>query len=326
MYGQSKTLLTERLIMNKPLIIIAGPTACGKTSVSVKLAKLINGEIISADSMQVYKYMDIGTAKILPEETEGIPHYMIDELYPDEEFSVAVFQQKAKKYIEKIYAKGKIPILVGGTGFYINALIYNNDFSEEQDTKERVELQRIYNEKGKDYIFNMLKTVDPESAEKIHPNNIKKVIRALEFYKQTGKKISQHNIEEKQREAFYDVSFFVLNMDRNLLYNRINQRIDIMLKNGLLNEVSSLLEKYSPELVSMQGLGYKEFIPYFNNQCSLDDAIEILKRDTRHFAKRQLTWFKHQCHGTWINVDQFENSQKTAEYINKIILEKKHEC
>lgn len=312
--------------MNKPLIIIAGPTACGKTSVSVKLAKLIDGEIISADSMQVYKYMDIGTAKITPEETEGIPHYMIDELYPDEEFSVAVFQQKAKNYIEKIHAKGKIPILVGGTGFYINALIYNNDFSEEQDTKERVELQKIYNEKGKDYIFNMLKTVDPESAEKIHPNNIKKVIRALEFYKQTGKKISQHNIEEKQREAFYDVSFFVLNMDRNLLYNRINQRIDIMLKNGLLKEVSSLLEKYSPELVSMQGLGYKEFIPYFNNQCSLDDAIEILKRDTRHFAKRQLTWFKHQCHGTWINVDQFENSQKTAEYINKIILEKKHEC
>ena len=216
--------------MNKPLIIIAGPTACGKTSVSVKLAKLIDGEIISADSMQVYKYMDIGTAKITPEETEGIPHYMIDELYPDEEFSVAVFQQKAKNYIEKIHAKGKIPILVGGTGFYINALIYNNDFSEEQDTKERVELQKIYNEKGKDYIFNMLKTVDPESAEKIHPNNIKKVIRALEFYKQTGKKISQHNIEEKQREAFYDVSFFVLNMDRNLLYNRINQRIDIMLK------------------------------------------------------------------------------------------------
>lgn len=311
--------------MNKPLIIIAGPTACGKTSVSVKLAKLIDGEIISADSMQVYKYMDIGTAKITTEETEGIPHYMINELYPDEEFSVAVFQQKAKNYIEKIYAKGKIPILVGGTGFYINALIYNNDFSEEQDTKERVELQKIYNEKGKDYIFNMLKTVDPESAEKIHPNNIKKVIRALEFYKQTGKKISQHNIEEKQREAFYDVSFFVLNMDRNLLYNRINQRIDIMLKNGLLKEVSSLLEKYSPELVSMQGLGYKEFIPYFNNQCSLDDAIEILKRDTRHFAKRQLTWFKHQCHGIWINVDQFENSQKTAEYINKIILEKKHE-
>lgn len=312
--------------MKKPLIIIAGPTACGKTSVSVKLAKLINGEIISADSMQVYKYMDIGTAKIKPEETEGIPHYLIDELYPDEEFSVAVFQQKAKKYIEDIYSRGKTPILVGGTGFYINALVYNNDFSEENDTKERIELQKIYESKGKDYLYNMLKEIDLKSAEKIHPNNVKKVIRALEFYKQTGKKISQHNLEEKQREAFYDAKFFILNMDRDLLYNRINKRINIMLEQGLLNEVSELLKSYSPQLVSMQGLGYKEFVPYFNKECTLEQSVEILKRDTRHFAKRQLTWFKHQCNGTWINVDQFDNSQQVAEYINKIILEKENEC
>ncbi len=290
--------------MKKPLIVIAGPTACGKTAVSVELAKKINGEIISADSMQVYKFMNIGTAKVSEEEKKGITHYLIDELYPDEEYSVAIFQSMAKKYSLKIYEKGKNPILVGGTGFYINAFVNDTDFEEtEINYTVRNQLQKIADQKGGDFLFEMLKKCDPKSCNVIHPNNIKKVIRAIEYFKQTGQPISEHNETEKEKNSPYNTIFIILNMDRKLLYERIDKRIDIMLEKGLVCEVSELLEKYEPNLVSMQGLGYKEIILYLQGKISLDEAVYILKRDTRHFAKRQVTWFKHQAkNAKWIDI------------------------
>ena len=215
--------------MKKPIIIIAGPTACGKTGVSIELAKRIDGEIISADSMQVYKYMDIGTAKVTKEETQGIKHYLVDELYPDEEFNIKVFQEKALKYIDEIHSRGKIPILVGGTGFYINSVIYKNDFDETTaDSDFRKKLEQTAREKGNEFVHNMLKEVDQASYESIHPNNLKRVIRALEFYNQTGRPISLHNEEEKKREEFFNAALIILNMDRKTLYGRIDERVDIM--------------------------------------------------------------------------------------------------
>lgn len=294
--------------MKKPLIVIAGPTACGKTNLSIQLAKKIDAEIISADSMQVYKYMDIGTAKPTKEEMENIHHYLIDEIEPDEEFNVAIFQEKAKKYLEMIYNKNKIPILVGGTGFYIQALVYDINFMEtNNDYEYRSYLEKLAKEKGNQYIHEILKKVDPVSALKIHPNNVKRVIRALEYYKQTNKPISQHNEEEKNKKVSpYNTAFFCLNMKRETLYKRIEQRVDKMIEAGLIEEVQALLKKgYSPDLVSMQGLGYKEIVPYLQGKISLEEAIYILKRDTRHFAKRQLTWFKRQENPYWINIDDF---------------------
>ena len=311
--------------MKKPLIVIAGPTACGKTASSVLLAKKIDGEIISADSMQVYKYMDIGTAKIKQEETKGIKHYLIDEFYPDEDFSIAVFKEKATQYINEIYNKGKIPILVGGTGFYINSVIYNNDFTEtKRDDTYRKELEQLAINKGNDFLHNMLKTVDLKSSEDIHKNNVKKIIRALEYYKLTGEKISTHNEREKQREKEYNTTFFVLNMDRKKLYDRINLRVDIMIKDGLVDEVKDLLNKgYKKELVSMQGIGYKEIVKYLEGEYSLDYAIEIIKRDTRHFAKRQLTWFKHKAEESiWIDTNMFDNEDILSTYMQNIFMGK----
>ena len=249
--------------MKKPLIVIGGPTACGKTGFSIKLAKEIGGEIISADSMQVYRYMDIGTAKVTPEEADGVPHYLIDEFDPDEEYNVMLFQQKAKTYMEEIWAKGKIPILVGGTGFYINALLYDNDFTEtDNDTSYREECYKLAREQGPEVLYERLKEIDPEYAENIHANNVKRVTRALEYHYLTGQKFSEHNAEQKEKETPYDAAVVILNMDREKLYERIELRIDIMMEQGLLEEVKSLLEKgYTPDLVSMQGIGYKEFIP-----------------------------------------------------------------
>lgn len=304
----------------KPLVIIAGPTACGKTAVSVELAKLIGGEIISADSMQVYKYMDIGTAKIMPEEMQGVKHYLVDELYPDEEFSVAVFKDKAVGYINQIYGKGKMPVIVGGTGFYINAVVFNNDFLQEPtDNRVRDNIVKFFEKEGKEALYERLKQIDPDVCNTIHINNVKRVIRAIEFYETTGTRISEHNEKEKQRKPFYDVRLFVLNMDREKLYERIDRRIDIMLEQGLVDEVERLHKKYDRNLVSMQGLGYKEIIAYLEGECTLDEAVYILKRDTRHFAKRQLTWFKHQCDGIWIDVDKFGNSKEIAENVAKMI-------
>ena len=289
--------------MKRPLIILTGPTAVGKTKASIGLAKALNGEIISADSMQVYKYMDIGSAKIRPEEMQGIPHYLIDELQPDEEFHVVRFQQMAKNAMEEIYAKGKIPIVVGGTGFYIQALLYDIDFTESnEDSAYRKELEQLAIEKGAEYLHDMLRKVDSVSADTIHANNVKRVIRALEFYQQTGEKISEHNEQERAKESPYDFCYFVLNDDRENLYERINLRIDQMLDEGLVEEVQSLKDKgYTRDMVSMQGLGYKEILDYLNGECTLEEAVYILKRDTRHFAKRQLTWFRRERDVIWID-------------------------
>lgn len=289
--------------MKKPLIVIAGPTACGKTDISIDLAEKIGGEIISGDSMQVYKYMDIGTAKVTKEEMRDIPHYLVDELYPDEEYNVMLFQQKAKQYMEGIYSRGHIPIIVGGTGFYINALVYDNDFSEEEESEIRKELYAVAENEGAEKLHAMLAEVDPEYAANIHHNNVKRVARALEYYRLTGEKMSEHNKNAKEKETPYNLAFFVLNMDREKLYERINLRVDIMMNNGLEQEVRKLIEMgYSPELVSMQGLGYKEFIPYFNGEISLEHVVDDIKKYTRRFAKRQLTWFRGQTNGTWLDM------------------------
>lgn len=294
--------------MKKPLIILTGPTAVGKTKLSISLAKAIGGEIISADSMQVYKGMDIGSAKIKKEEMEGVPHYLIDVLEPQEEFHVVRFQQMAKAAMETIYANGHIPIVVGGTGFYIQALLYDIDFTEnEEDHAYRQELEALAKEQGAAYLHNMLQQVDEVSANEIHANNIKRVIRALEFYKQTGTRISEHNAREREKESPYAFCYFVLNDDRAKLYARIDQRIDEMVNEGLVSEVQNLKEQGATrDMVSMQGLGYKEILDYLDGRTSLEEAIYILKRDTRHFAKRQLTWFKRERNVSWIHKDAYQ--------------------
>lgn len=293
--------------MKKPLIILTGPTAVGKTELSIELARAVDGEIISADSMQVYKHMDIGSAKITERDMQGIKHYLIDELEPWEEFNVVRFKQYADKYIKEIYKKGKIPILTGGTGFYIQAVLYDIDFTEtKEDTSYREELEDLAAEYGPKYLHDLLKEVDQESAKQIHYNNIKRVIRALEYNKQTGLKISDHNREEREKESPYDFKYFVLNDDRKLLYERIDKRIDIMLEKGLVDEVKKLKAMgCTKDMVSMQGLGYKEILSYLDGDISLDEAVYILKRDTRHFAKRQLTWFRRERSVIWVNKNEF---------------------
>lgn len=305
---------------NKPLIILTGPTSVGKTSLSVSLAKAVDGEIISADSMQVYKFMDIGTAKITNDEMGGIPHYLISEIEPDEEFNVVKFQQYAKGYINRIHERNKIPILVGGTGFYIQAVLYDIDFEEsESDDAYRAELELLAKTKGSGYLHALLKDTDPESGAAIHPNNTKRIIRALEYVRLTGKPISAHNEEQRKKTSPYNYKYFVLNMDRKKLYDRINNRVDIMIKNGLVKEVQSLLDMgYSKGMVSMQGLGYKEIIDYLEGNCTLDEAVEILKRDTRHYAKRQITWFKRERNVIWIDKDNYANDDEIIEYIISI--------
>ena len=255
----------------KPLIILTGPTAVGKTELSITLEKSIGGEIISADSMQVYKFMDIGTAKIRPNEMQGVPHHLIDILEPDVAFNVAMFKELAKAAVEEIYSRGHIPIVVGGTGFYIQALLYDIDFSEEDSNVSiRKELEDIVGEKGAEYLHELLREVDPESAEQIHANNVKRVIRALEYYRMHGEKISVHNAAERRKKSPYDFLYFVLTNDRKVLYDRIEKRIDKMIEAGLISEVDNLLKKgYDNSLVSMQGLGYKELIPYLKEECSL---------------------------------------------------------
>ena len=291
-------------IDSKPLIIIGGPTATGKSRLGIELAKKIDGEIISADSMQVYKYMDIGTAKPNKEELEMVRHHLIDIVEPDEEFSVARFKNMVKEIVEDIYSRGKIHIVVGGTGFYINSLLYDIEFVKmEEDIEYKEKLEDIASEKGNTYLHDMLKEIDPVSAENIHENNIKRVIRAMEFYHITGEKISTHNKEERKREKAYNSHMYVLNMDRPILYENIEKRVDIMIELGLVEEVKFLLKNYDENLVSMQGLGYKEIVGYLKGEYSLDKAVEILKRDTRRFAKRQLTWFRHQNkESIWLDV------------------------
>lgn len=291
----------------KPLVILTGPTAVGKTALSIKLASEIGGEIISADSMQVYRQMDIGSAKIKPEEMGGIPHHLIDILEPEEEFNVCLFEKLALEAIEQIYERGHIPVVVGGTGFYIQALLYQIDFTEEEtDTAFRDKLWQLGEEKGNHYLHELLRKVDPESAEEIHENNRKRVIRALEFYENSGKPISTHNKEQRQKTSAYNSCYFVLTDDRKKLYERIESRVDQMLSKGLVDEVRTLKERGSnASMVSMQGLGYKEILEYLDGRCSLLEAVEKIKKETRHFAKRQLTWFRREKDVIWLDKQAF---------------------
>ncbi len=294
-----------------PLIILTGPTAVGKTALSVKLAEKAGGEIISADSMQVYRHMDIGSAKIRPEEMEGIPHHLIDILEPWEEFNVTVFQRAAKEAITQIRSRDHIPILAGGTGFYIQAVLYDIDFTENaEDTAIREALEKTAREKGAEYLHQMLREADPQSAAQIHANNIKRVVRALEYYMQTGQRISEHNEQERGRPSAYNACYFVLNDHREAVYERIDRRVDQMLADGLLKEVQALREMgCTKDMVSMQGLGYKELLGYLDGEYDLDRAVYLIKRDTRHFAKRQLTWFRRERDVIWLNRQEYASDE-----------------
>lgn len=309
----------------KPMVILTGPTAVGKTALSIELAKRINGAIISADSMQVYKHMDIGSAKIMPEEMQGITHYLIDELEPSEEFHVVRFVELAKKYLQEIYAEGKIPIIVGGTGFYIQALLYDIDFAEQEcDEAYRQSLELLAKEKGAEVLHTMLSEVDPESAESIHANNIKRVIRALEFYHLSGKKISEHNEKERQKTSPYEFAYFVLSDDRAKLYANIDKRVDIMVERGLVDEVTRLQKMgCHSSMVAMQGLGYKEILDYLDGKLTLEEAIYIIKRETRHFAKRQLTWFRRERDVIWLDKEEYQyEEEQILEEMLRILHEK----
>ncbi|MDD6304306.1 MAG: tRNA (adenosine(37)-N6)-dimethylallyltransferase MiaA [Lachnospiraceae bacterium] len=312
-------------MMKKPIVVLTGPTAVGKTELSIQLAKAIGGEIISADSMQVYKYIDVGSAKITPEEMDGVRHYLVDELEPFDEFHVVKFQEYAKKYLNEIYAHGKIPIIAGGTGFYIQALLNDIDFTEqESDSAYRKELEALAEEHGNQYLHDRLKEVDPESAEAIHPNNRKRVIRALEFYQETGGKISEHNAKEQMRTSPYNFAYFVLNDERSHLYKRIDARVDKMIEDGLEAEVRRLKEMgCTKDMVAMQGIGYKEMLAYLDGDYSLEEAVYIIKRETRHFAKRQITWFKRERDVIWLNKNEFDyKNEAILAYMIKILKEK----
>ena len=311
-------------VKKRPLIILAGPTASGKTDASIALAKAIGGEIISADSIQIYRYMDIGSAKITEEEKQGIPHYLIDTLYPDEEFNVVVFQKLAQEAMERIYEQGHIPILTGGTGFYIQSVLYGIDFDEtETDLTYRSELETYAKEHGAEALRNRLMSVDKKAAQAIHPNNIKRIIRALEYHRQTGGKISEHNEEQRKKQSPYQFAYFVLNRDRAALYERINLRVDQMLERGLVDEVRHLLNLgYTRKLVSMQGLGYKETASYLEGEMSYEELKETIKRDTRHFAKRQLTWFKREPEAEWIRMEDYPGQKQLTEALIARLAEK----
>ena len=311
--------------IKRPLVILTGPTAVGKTALSIALAKAIGGEIISADSMQVYRHMDIGSAKIMPEEMEGVPHHLIDVLEPAEEFNVVVFQKLAKQAVEEIYSRGHIPILVGGTGFYIQALVYDIDFTENnEDTALRQALEEQARREGADVLYERLRAVDPESCESIHAHNIKRVIRAIEFYEKTGKKISDHNREQRQNDSPYHFAFFVLTDSRDKIYQRIDERVDLMMAHGLMEEVRALRDRgCRRDMVSMQGLGYKELLACLEGEISLEEAVYLIKRDTRHFAKRQLTWFRREKEVIWVDKTVYDHdSQKILNFMQDFLREK----
>ncbi len=313
-----------------PLIILTGPTAVGKTHLSILLAKKIGGEIISADSMQVYKHMDIGTAKITAEEMQGIPHYLIDCYEPDQDFNVVLFQNEAKRAIKKIIQNGHIPIMVGGTGFYIQSVLYDVDFTEgDNDPELRQKLeQEAALDQGKK-LYDYLLKIDPAATEYIHRNNIKRVIRAVEYYKITGKPISEHNKRQHENEPAYQTAYFVLTKNRESLYNDIDKRVDLMIEKGLVKEVKSLLESgINADMISMQGLGYKEILQYLNGIIPLEEAIERIKQNTRHFAKRQLTWFRREHDIIWVNKDEYSLTQPNGEITvdnEKILVRLLHE-
>nr|WP_294783030.1 tRNA (adenosine(37)-N6)-dimethylallyltransferase MiaA [uncultured Eubacterium sp.] len=306
----------------QPLLILTGPTAVGKTDLSIALAKKINGAVISADSMQVYRGMDIGSAKVTPEEMQGVKHYLIDVLDPEDEFHVVRFQEMAKAALKEIYANGQIPIIAGGTGFYIQALLYDIDFTEqEEDTALREHYAALAQEYGNEYLHEMLRRVDPVSAEIIHANNVKRTIRALEYFEKTGEPISRHNEQERAKESPYDFRYFVLTDERVHLYERIDRRVDMMLEAGLVDEVKRLRDQGCHKgMVSMQGLGYKEILSWLEGEISYEEAVYLLKRDTRHFAKRQLTWFRRERDVIWLNKPDYDydDSRILDEILNTI--------
>ena len=294
------------------LVILTGPTAVGKSKLSIELAKRIGGEIISADSMQVYKYMNIGTDKISKEKMGGVPHHLIDFLEPTEDFNVFMFQKLVKEKIAEIAARGNVPVLVGGTGFYIQAVLYDIDFTEtDEDDKVRTLLEERAAKEGAHVLFEQLKQVDTESADIIHENNVKRVIRALEYYEKTGKPISEHNREQHEKVSPYDFRYFVLTDDRKTLYSRIDKRVDQMMEEGLLQEVKDLEKLNIPKTAtSMQSLGYREIIGYLNGEYDLDRAVYLIKLNTRHFAKRQLTWFRREKDFIWIDKNDFKHDDE----------------
>ena len=298
--------------MKQPLIIIAGPTAVGKTALSVALAKRIGGEIVSADSMQVYRGMDIGTAKVTKEETCGVPHHLIDVLDPKDPFNVMTFRSMVKDAVRGIASRGNVPVLVGGTGFYIQSVLYDVQFEEDASSEElRKELEQEADVLGAEKMHERLRALDPDAAEAIHPNNIKRVVRALEYCLSTGRKISVHNREQRERTSPYSFLFYVLTMDRAALYQRIDLRVDQMMEQGLLAEVKRLRDEgVTSDMVSMQGLGYRQIFDYLEGIATLDEAVERIKRETRHFAKRQLTWFRREPDARWINVSEFGGDRK----------------
>lgn len=310
----------------QPMVILTGPTAVGKTNLSIELAKRINGAIISADSMQVYKYMDIGSAKIMPQEMQGIKHYLIDELLPSDEFNVFIFKKMAKKALEEIYSNDQIPIIVGGTGFYIQALLYDIDFTEQDtDIAYRNKLSEFAEVNGNHALHEMLKNIDPVSYETIHENNVKRVIRALEYYHNCSEPISKHNDSERQKESPYNFAYFVLNDERKRLYDRIDKRVDIMVENGLVEEVKKLKNMgYTSDMVSMKGIGYKEILNSLDGAYDIDEAVEKVKQESRRFAKRQLTWFRREKETIWLEKEEYSyDDNKILSKIKEILEEKR---
>ncbi|EEA85801.1 tRNA (adenosine(37)-N6)-dimethylallyltransferase MiaA [Peptacetobacter hiranonis] len=307
--------------MTTPLIILTGPTAVGKTDLSIQLAKAVDAEIVSADSMQIYKYMDIGSAKVTEEEMQGVKHYLVDEIEPDMPFSVSEYKRMAEEYIDEISSRGKNVIVTGGTGLYLNSLIYDMDFGKSDANQElREELNKELEENGPAYMYEKLVSLDKEAAERIHPNNTKRVIRAIEVA-MSGEKMNDFSKDLRYNKKYRPI-IIVLNRDRQALYDRINLRVDIMLKNGLIEEVKGLLEKgYTKDMISMQGIGYKEIIKYFDGEYTLDEAIEIIKRDSRRYAKRQLTWFRRYEDAKWFEIDKFDSVEELKDAVVSYVKE-----
>ena len=295
--------------MDKPkVIVICGPTASGKTSLGIKLANRINGEIISCDSMQIYKDMDIGTAKPTLEERKAAKHYLVDFVSPDKRYSVADYKKDAEETIDKIISEGKTPIIVGGTGLYLNSLVYGIEYPNiETDLKYREELEKKVLVEGLEKVYDEAEKIDPEAIKKISKNDKKRILRILEIYHATGKTKTEMEIESKKKGVKYDYKIFVLNMEREKLYDRINKRVDIMIENGLEEEVRKLIEKYTKFPTAMQGLGYKEIIEYFDNKITRDEAIEKIKMESRRYAKRQITWFKSYKNAIWLDAENENN-------------------
>ncbi len=309
--------------MKKPLIVIAGATATGKSALAVNIAKIIGGEIISADSMQVYKYMDVGTAKIQEDEMDGIKHHLIDVLNPDQSCDALTFKNMALKAMDEIYAASHIPIIAGGTGFYIQAVTRNIDFTEEDENNKRAEITEFYEKNGEDALFEKLKNIDFESSLIIPKQNVKRVIRAIEFYEVHGKKISEHNKEQSVKETPYNLAYFVLNRDRSLLYEKIDKRVDIMIKDGLLDEVKDLISRfpYNSQSGLYNAIGYKEIIDYLNGDYDFERAVELIKQNSRHYAKRQVTFFKRERYAEFLDIDKL-SSEEVTDHILQVLKDK----